>query len=114
MEELKRTGSTLPIINNVKSSMNLTELNKQVNSDLIKHQIDIESKEVEFAHQDKQWRSCCFSLHKESSIFFGKMTISLCGIAICAYQLINNSDNCTAQLGYSSTLSMIIGTWLRI
>lgn len=105
MEELKRTGSTLPIINNVKSSMN---------SDLIKHQIDIENKEVEFAHQDKQWRSCCFSLHKESSIFFGKMTISLCGIAICAYQLINNNDNCTAQLGYSSTLSMIIGTWLRI
>jgi len=107
MEEkssLMRTGSTLPIINNVKSPLNV---------DLIKHQIDIENKEIEFNHQDKQWKSCCFSLHKESSIFFGKMTVSILGIAICAYQLINNKD-CTTQLGYSSTLSMIIGTWLRI
>jgi hypothetical protein len=102
---LMRTGSTLPIINNK---------NVPLNQDLIKHQIDIENKELEFTHNDKQWRSCCFSLHKESSIYFGKLTISLLGIAICAYQLINNNDNCTAQLGYSSTLSMIIGTWLRI
>ena len=108
MEEkspLTRTGINLPLTISKKDS---------INPDLLKHTIEVENKQLEYEHQDKQWRSCCFSLHKESSVFFGKLAISLITIALCAYQLVQNTNNCTAQIGYSSLLSLTVGTWLRI
>ena len=103
-----------------KSPLTRTGINLQmskketINPELLKHTIEVENKKIEYEHQDNEWRSCCFSLHKESSVFFGKLTISLLTISICSYQLIQNTTNCTAQIGYSSMMSLVVGTWLRI
>ena len=96
----------------------LEPINENCADELIKlkinHQFDMENKEMEIQKEDKAWKSCCFNLHPESSKFFGKFTISLAIIGLCSYQLIININNCTAQIAYSSLLSMIVGTWIRI
>ena len=71
--------------------------------------VDIESKKVDI--EEKRWRSCCFDLHQESSLFFAKLTISICVIGLCGYQLINLQD-CQYQSLYSSLLSSVITFWL--
>ena len=71
--------------------------------------VDIESKKVDI--EEKRWRSCCFDLHQESSLFFAKLTISICVIGLCGYQLITLQD-CQYQSLYSSLLSSIITFWL--
>ena len=106
MEEkspLTRTGINMPM-----------SKKETINPELLKHTLEVENKQLEYEHQDREWRSCGFSLHKESSVFFGKLTVSLLTISICAYQLISHTDSCTAQIGYSSMMSLVVGTWLRI
>ena len=71
--------------------------------------VDIESKKVDI--EEKRWRSCCFDLHQESSLFFAKLTISICVISLCGYQLITLQD-CQYQSLYSSLLSSVITFWL--
>ena len=71
--------------------------------------VDIESKKVDI--EEKRWRSCCFDLHQESSLFFAKLTISICVIGLCGYQLITLQD-CQYQSLYSSLLSSVITFWL--
>jgi hypothetical protein len=80
----------------------------------VQHNIDIEDKQIEIEKENIAWKSCCFNLHPSSTKFFGKLTISLIVISLCSYQLITNVDNCTAQLGYSSLLSLTLGSWLNI
>ena len=65
-------------------------------------------------YKEREWKSCCFQLHKESSLFFGKLAISIIVITLCSYQLVTNTDNCTVQIGYSSLLSLVVGSWLRV
>ena len=71
----------------------------------------VEQLKVEQEIEDKQWRSCCFSLHKESSLFFAKIAISVSVIMLCSYQLVNLRD-CNYQSLYSSLLSSVITFWL--
>ena len=71
--------------------------------------VDIESEKVDI--EEKRWRSCCFDLHQESSLFFAKLTISICVIGLCGYQLITLQD-CQYQSLYSSLLSSVITFWL--
>ena len=71
--------------------------------------VDIESKRLDI--EEKRWRSCCFDLHQESSLFFAKLTISICVIGLCGYQLITLQD-CQYQSLYSSLLSSVITFWL--
>ena len=71
--------------------------------------VDIESKKVDI--EEKRWRSCCFDLHQESSLFFAKLTISIGVIGLCGYQLITLQD-CQYQSLYSSLLSSVITFWL--
>lgn len=78
------------------------------------HKMEMEDKEFEASKEDKAWRSCCFNLHPESSKFFGKFTISIIIIGVCSYQLIVNVNNCAAQIAYSSMLSLIVGSWMKI
>ena len=80
----------------------------------VNHQIDMDDKVLNTNIETIAWRSCCFELHPESSRFCGKFTISLVIICICGYQLVVHTENCTAQVGYSSLLSLVIGTWLKI
>ena len=75
------------------------------------HDMKIQDAKIMSELEEKQWKSCCFELHKESSLFFGKMVISLSVIALCSYQLITLKD-CNYQSLYSSLLSSIITFWL--
>ena len=61
--------------------------------------------------EERRWRSCCFDLHDESSMFFAKITVSVMVIALSGYQLITLTD-CSYQSLYSSLLSSVITFWL--
>ena len=85
-----------------------------------KKSIDTREKEHNMIIQDlkfrselneKEWRSCCFSLHQESSLFFAKIFISSLVIVLSGYQLITLKD-CQYQSLYSSLLSSVITFWL--
>jgi len=80
----------------------------------VEHKHHIEDTKLEIEKEDHAWRSCCFNLHPASTKFIGKLTISLIIIGVCSYQLVVNINNCTAQIGYSSLLSMVVGSWLNI
>jgi len=75
------------------------------------HLYEIETKKLEIDIEEKRWKSCCFDIHQESSLFFAKMIISLSVISLCSYQLITLQD-CEYQSLYSSLLSTIITFWL--
>ena len=60
---------------------------------------------------EKSWKSCCFQLEPESSVFFAKLTVSCMVITLSGYQLITLKD-CQYQTLYSSLLSSIITYWL--
>jgi hypothetical protein len=71
--------------------------------------IDIEEQKAKII--ERQWRSCCFQLEPESSMFFAKVWISTLTIGLCGYQLITLKD-CAFQSLYSSLLSSVITFWL--
>lgn len=77
-----------------------------------KHDLEVQDKKLELEIEDKKWRSCCFELHSESSLFFAKLMVSMSVIALCSYQLITLSD-CSYQSLYSSLLSSVITFWLN-
>jgi len=76
-----------------------------------KHIIDVDNKRVAIELEERRWKSCCFQLEPESSMFFAKLTISSMTIALCSYQLITQVD-CSYQSLYSSLLSSVITFWL--
>jgi len=80
----------------------------------IEHQHHIQDLQLELIKEDNAWKSCCFHLHPASTKFIGKLTVSLIIIGLCSYQLIENIGNCTAQISYSSLLSLVVGSWLNI
>jgi len=61
--------------------------------------------------EETKWRSCCFEMHQESSMFFAKLTVSVMVITLCSYQLIALKE-CNYQSLYSSILSSIFTHWL--
>ena len=75
------------------------------------HIIEMDTKKVDNYLEERQWKSCCFQLEPESSMFFAKLTISSMTIALCSYQLITQVD-CSYQSLYSSLLSSVITFWL--
>ena len=75
------------------------------------HEMKIEDIKVENELLEKQWKCCSFDLHPESSLFFGKLTVSCMVIGLCTYQLVSLKD-CQYQSLYSSLLSSIITYWL--
>ena len=75
------------------------------------HEMKIEDIKVENELLEKQWKSCCFQLEPESSVFFAKLTVSCMVITLSGYQLITLRD-CQYQSLYSSLLSSIITYWL--
>ena len=75
------------------------------------HVMKLEDVRVMAEIEDKQWQSCCFSLHQESSLFFAKLSVSLVVIGLCSFQLINLTQ-CNYQSLYSSLLSSVVTFWL--
>ena len=84
---------------------------KSPTSKELEHKHEIEDKQVEIQIEEQRWKSCCFELHSESSLFFGKLTISFMVIALCSFQLIYLKD-CQYQSLYSSILSSVLTYWL--
>lgn len=89
---------------NNNSSKSLERLDKE-------HKIKVEDILLESKIEEEKWRSCCFDLHPQSSLFFGKLGVSCLVIILCSYQLITLKD-CNYQSLYSSLLSSVITFWL--
>ena len=75
------------------------------------HNIKIEDLKTVADIEERKWKSCCFQLEPESSVFFAKLIVSILVILLCSYQLIS-LEGCTYQSLYSSILSSIITYWL--
>ena len=75
------------------------------------HDMKIQDVKLIAEIEEKPWKSCCFSLHQESSLFFAKLAVSLLVIILCSYQLISLKD-CNYQSLYSSLMSSVITFWL--
>ena len=93
-------------------------ISPKVPNELVKaemeHAFHIDDVKLEIEKESTAWRSCCFDLHPASTKFAGKLTISLCMVALCSYQLITNTENCASQIGYSSLLSLVVGSWINL
>ena len=74
--------------------------------------MEMAKNEFELMKEEHEWRSCCFSLHRESSLFFAKLIISIMIISLCGFQLITLT-NCNYQSLYSSILSSVLTYWLN-
>jgi hypothetical protein len=90
---------------------------QKVDKELVKldiiHEHNLQDRRLELEIEERKWRSCCFQLESESTKFFGKMAISLITIAVCSYQLIMVKE-CSYQIGYSSLLGMVVGSYLKV
>ena len=84
---------------------------KSINRIEREHNVKIEDIKVENELIEKSWKCCSFDLHPQSSLFFGKLTVSCMVIGLCTFQLISLKD-CQYQSLYSSLLSSIITYWL--
>lgn len=84
---------------------------KSINRIEREHEMKIEDIKVENELIEKSWKCCSFDLHPQSSLFFGKLTVSCMVIGLCTFQLISLKD-CQYQSLYSSLLSSIITYWL--
>ena len=71
----------------------------------------IEIEEKKAVLEDRRWRSCCFDMHAESSMFFAKIIVSVMVIVLYGYQLITLTD-CNYQSLYSSLISSVVTFWL--
>jgi hypothetical protein len=74
-------------------------------------ELTIQQKKIISDIEEAKWKSCCFEIHSQSSVFFAKVGISISVMSLCAYQLITLKD-CQYQSLYSSLLSSIITYWL--
>ena len=88
--------------------------NSELQARKLEHAIDMDEKNIELEHEEKQrhWRSCCFDIDRDSTIFFAKLFISTCVIGLCSYQLITLQD-CSSQHMYSGLLGIILGSYLK-
>ena len=71
----------------------------------------IEVEEKKSIIEERRWKSFCFDLHAESSMFFAKITVSIMVIILSGYQLITLTD-CNYQSLYSSLISSVVTYWL--
>ena len=77
----------------------------------IDHIYEIETKKLDIEIEEKRFKSCCFDLHAESSMFFGRLFISTLIISLCSYQLVTLKQ-CEYQSLYSSLLTSVISYWM--
>ena len=117
MNLLTKVGNNFPVVI-PKSREPRVSHEPRLSNEIVKldveHQHHVEDVKLEIQRESQAWKSCCFQLHPASTKFIGKFTVSLIIIGLCSYQLVVNIDNCTAQIGYSSLLSLVVGSWLNI
>lgn len=74
--------------------------------------IEVKQDDIVDDNTEKIWKSCCFRIDKQCSIFIAKLWISSICIVLCGYQLVTQVE-CQYQSLYSSILSSIITFWLN-
>ena len=84
---------------------------KSINRIEREHEMKVQDLIVPNELIEKSWKSCCFQLEPESSVFFAKLTVSCMVITLSGYQLITLKD-CQYQSLYSSLLSSVLTFWL--
>ena len=93
------------------SKILIPPIRTQPPTSLEQHQIQVEDIKLQAELNESRWSSCCFQLHSQSTMFFGKLSVSFAVISLCSYQLIKNTDP-SSQALYSSILSSILTFWL--
>lgn len=59
--------------------------------------------------EDKNsWRSCCFSVDKNATVFISQLSVCIIVICFCMYQLLH-SKSCEKDSLYSGLLTLILG-----
>jgi hypothetical protein len=99
------TRSGLP--NRDKSNQALTVHSIQMSERKAEHDFKLEESQA-----DRSWKSCCFTVERDSTVHFTKLFISVMVITLCGYQLIHRLD-CSSQHMYSALLGILIGHWIR-
>jgi hypothetical protein len=99
------------LVKPIESKFSIDEVSRQETAEK-EHEMKLQDVQTMADIEEKQWKSCCFSLHQESSLFFAKLSVSLLVISLCSFQLINLKD-CNYQSLYSSLLSSVITFWLN-
>ena len=110
-EHLQSKGLLYPIEKNKLPSKHIEEKHVEPLSPRTEHNIKIEDMKISALIEERKWKSCCFQLEPESSMFFSKLTVSILVIILCSYQLIY-LKSCEFQSLYSSILSSVITYWL--
>jgi len=101
--EQKFTEKSPKIMSNDKGS--------SFDKEIKEHDMKVQDVKIIADIEEKKWKSCCFQLEPESSVFFAKLIVSILVIVLCSYQLIS-LKNCEYQSLYSSLLSSVITFWL--
>ena len=110
VEEQKR-NETSPRGSPRLSTVEQSESDKSLNRLEKEHKMKVEDIQIENQIEERRWRSCCFQLEPESSVFFAKLAVSCMVITLSGYQLITLRD-CQYQSLYSSLLSSVVTYWL--
>ena len=50
-------------------SRGIVDLNKSSNIEIKQSESNVELTKINLEHEEREWRSCCFNLHKESLLF---------------------------------------------
>ena len=57
---------------------------------------------------ENSWRSCCFSVDKNATVFISQLSVCILVISFCMYQLLH-SKSCEKDSLYSGLLTLILG-----
>jgi hypothetical protein len=73
----------------------------------------MEENKIDIAEEEdrRTWKSCCFRIDRDASVFFSVYVIIIAVIGFCFYQLVHLHD-CEAQSAYLGVLTMILGVLL--
>ena len=104
-ELLQKRGTTAPIRNHSNQAITVHEITED-------HEEKQFKRDEERQLSARTWKSCCFSVERDSTVHFTRLSISIISIAFCIFQLITLVD-CSSQHMYTAILSLIIGYYLK-
>ncbi len=103
-DSLTRAG---PLVNREKSNQAITFHNIQMDEKKIEHEQKLQESQA-----DRSWKSCCFTVERDSTVHFTKLFISVMVIGLCSYQLVHLTS-CSDQHLYSALLGLNLGFWIK-
>ena len=94
-----------PVRNHSNQAITVHELKMDEEAKTFKREEDHNAKQ-------REWNSCCFAVHRDSTIHFSRLSVSIMAMSFCVYQLITLSD-CSSQHMYVAILCTCIGSYLK-